>query len=70
MSNTAFSFTPPTAHEITSADDIAADDVFRVRIVAALRDVRAREKRVSSPELRLGDAANDSVRFPDLRPRG
>jgi hypothetical protein len=47
------------------------DDAFRRRILTALRDVRAREKSASSPDLRadlraelrsglrLGDAAND-----------
>ncbi len=37
------------------------DDAFRGRILAALRDVRARERRASSPGLRLGDAANDDA---------
>jgi hypothetical protein len=39
------------------------DDAFRSRILTALRDVRAREKRASSTDLRadlhMGDAAND-----------
>lgn len=64
MSNAAFSF---ASCEADTAPQIALDDAFRGRIVAAVRDLRAREKRVSSPELRLGDAANDSVRLPVVR---
>ena len=37
------------------------DDAFRGRILAAMRDLRARERRASSPGLRLGDAANDDA---------
>lgn len=37
-----------------------SDDAFRGRILSAMRDLRARERRVSSPDLRLGDAANDA----------
>lgn len=63
MSNAALSFTPDAA----TIDMLSADDAFRGRILAAVRDLRAREKRVSSPhvavtcDLRLGDAANDSA---------
>lgn len=65
MSTAAFSFASCEAD--TAQDSAGGDDVFRGRLVAAMRDLRAREKRASSPELRLGDAANDSVRFPALR---
>lgn len=36
-------------------------DAFRGRILAAMRDLRARERRASAPDLRLGDAANDDA---------
>lgn len=38
-------------------DDL--EDGFRGRILAAMRDLRARERRASRPDLGLGDAAND-----------
>ena len=64
MSNAALSYTP----DVTTIDMMSVDDAFRGRILAAVRDLRAREKRASSPhvvddrgELRLGDAANDSA---------
>jgi len=63
MSPAALLFTPSTSPALTALDGASIDDVFRDRIVAALRDLRAREKRISAAELRLGDAANDSVRF-------
>ena len=49
---------------INDLDSLArddSDDAFRGRIVAAMRDLRARERRASSPDLRLGDAANDDA---------
>ena len=67
MSNAAFSFTP----DATTIDILSVDDAFRGRILAAVRDLRAREKRASFAhagvgaaacgDLRLGDAANDSA---------
>ncbi len=55
MSNAASVF---TSHPDSYAqDDI--DDAFRGRILKAMRDLRARDRRASSPDLRLGDAAND-----------
>ena len=39
----------------------AVDDAFRGPILAAVRDLRARERRASCPDLRLGDAANDDA---------
>jgi len=55
MSNAApmFSFDP----EIPAVDEV--DDAFRSRIMTAMRDLRARERRAGSSDLRLGDAAND-----------
>jgi hypothetical protein len=60
MSNAASMFTADldSQHAHDDAHD-DADDAFRGRIMAAMRDLRARERRVSSPDLRLGDAAND-----------
>ncbi|GAC1546461.1 MAG: hypothetical protein NVS3B10_10420 [Polyangiales bacterium] len=65
MSNAAAIF-PSELHSCDAApaqrghDDVD-DDAFRGRILAAMRDLRARERRASSPELRLGDAANDDA---------
>ena len=55
MSNAASMFT----FDLDSCAQEDIDDAFRARIVAAMRDLRARERRASSPDLRLGDAAND-----------
>ena len=60
MSNAASLFT--SDFESFAQDDI--DDAFRDRILAAMRDLRARERRASSPDLRLGDAANDDATAP------
>ena len=50
---------PAAEHRADEAHDV--DDTFRGRILAAMRDLRARERRASSPDLRLGDAANDDA---------
>jgi hypothetical protein len=55
MSNAASMFSADL--DSYAQEDI--DDAFRGRIMAAMRDLRARERRASSPDLRLGDAAND-----------
>ena len=55
MSNAASQFT--YGLDPCAQDDV--DDAFRGPILAAMRDLRARERRASSPDLRLGDAAND-----------
>ncbi len=64
MSNAAsiFAFAPKfAATESYAEPDHDLDDAFRDRILAAMRDLRARERRASSPDLRLGDAANDDA---------
>jgi hypothetical protein len=64
MSNAAASFSSSSDADCCAAEPAQGiDDAFRVRILSAVRDLRARERRASSvdlrPELRLGDAAND-----------
>ena len=59
MSNAAITF--PSDVDSFAQNDV--DDAFRGRILAALGDLRARERRASSPDLRLGDAANDARRL-------
>ena len=49
------------AFDVDSFTQDDVDDAFRVRILAAMRDLRARERRASSADLRLGDAANDDA---------
>ena len=49
------------APESRAETDHGVDEAFRGRILAAMRDLRARERRASSPDLRLGDAANDDA---------
>jgi len=56
----AFDLNSPAAEGRAEAVDLV-DDAFRGRILAAMRDLRARERRASSPDLRLGDAANDDA---------
>lgn len=57
MSNAASTFASDENSSVQ--DDI--EDAFRGPILAAMRDLRARERRASSPDLRLGDAANDDA---------
>jgi len=57
MSNAASMF--GSDRDSLAQDDM--DDAFRGPILEAMRDLRARERRASSPELRLGDAANDDA---------
>jgi hypothetical protein len=57
MSHAASTF----ASDVDSSVQDDVDDAFRGRILAAMRDLRARERRASSPDLRLGDAANDDA---------
>jgi len=67
MSNAAqiFSFDlNSSAAESRVETDHVIDDAFRGRILTAMRDLRARERRASSPDLRLGDAANDDAHAP------
>ncbi len=61
MSNAASMFASDLGSDLDSVAQDDADDGFRGRILAAMRDVRARERRASSPDLRLGDAANDDA---------
>jgi hypothetical protein len=62
MSNAA-AFFACDADSFDAEPSQGIDDAFRVRILSAVRDLRARERRASSvdlrAELRLGDAAND-----------
>jgi hypothetical protein len=60
MSNAASMFASDP--DSLAQDDV--DDAFRGPILEAMRDLRARERRASSPDLRLGDAANDDVSRP------
>jgi hypothetical protein len=70
MSNAAsiiasdFDFSMDSCLDSPAADP--ADDAFRGPILAAMRDLRARERRASCPDLRLGDAANDDASAPPL----
>lgn len=71
MSNAAALFTAFAGHgEHDDVWDEARDDAFRARILLALGDLRARERRASAPDLacvagvasvRLGEAANDGT---------
>jgi hypothetical protein len=49
---------------LDSPAENAVDDAFRGPILAAVRDLRARQRRASCPDLRLGDAANDDASAP------
>lgn len=58
-------FEPFEAESSAAVSSHDVDDAFRARILAAMRDLRARERRASSvdlrAELRLGDASNDAT---------
>lgn len=68
MSNAASMFASDVDFSLDSSRGFpAADavaDAFRGPILAAVRDLRARERRASCPDLRLGDAANDDASAP------
>jgi len=62
MSNAATIFAfdvNSTAADCLAESEHDVDEAFRGRMLAAMRDLRARERRASSHDLRLGDAAND-----------
>jgi|GEM_PF-4434290 len=45
------------------------ENAFRAKILLAMRDLRARERRASSPDLVLGVAANDPAPDETERPK-
>ena len=65
MSNAASMFVSDFDFNVDSCvappSEGTVDDAFRGPILAAMRDLRARERRASCPDLRLGDAANDDA---------
>jgi hypothetical protein len=64
MSNAVVALSPFETDSCAADSAQVIDDAFRARILAAMRDLRARERRASSvdlrPDLRMGDASNDA----------